>query len=67
MNDGQLKWPYDTYFIFSGRENQLNVPEEIYIGDVASFESIGIQIQIKIPTDAVQDRYTIEYDFRHQL
>ena len=21
MNDGQLKWPHDTYFIFSGREN----------------------------------------------
>lgn len=42
MNDGQLKWPYDTYFIFAGRENTLDVPEEIYIGEVAPFESIGI-------------------------
>lgn len=42
INDGHCKWPYDTYFIFSGRENQLQVPEEIYIGEVDSLESIGI-------------------------
>ena len=67
INDGNLKWPYDTYFIFAGRENKLSVPEEIYIGEVDSFESIGIQISIKVPEDAAEDRYSIEYEFRHQL
>ena len=67
INDGNLKWPYDTYFIFAGRENKLSVPEEIYIGEVDSLESIGIQIQIKVPEDADEDRYSIEYEFRHQL
>lgn len=67
MNDGQFEWPHDTYFIFSGHKNQLNVPEEIFIGEVPALESIGIQIQIKVPEDALEDRYCIEYEFRHQL
>lgn len=67
MNDGFHKWPYDTYFIFSGRENKLQVPEEIYIGEVDTLESIGIQIEINVPADAAEDRYSIEYEFRHQL
>jgi len=46
LNDGQVPWPSDTYFIFSGRENPLDLPEEIMIGEVIPGETIGIQIFI---------------------
>lgn len=31
-NDGQVSWPEDTYFIYTGSSNTLNLPEEIKIG-----------------------------------
>ena len=64
-NDGSVSWPQDTFFIYSGGVNTLNLPEEIQIGDVTPLESIGIQIEIKVPIDSKEDRFQIEYEFRH--
>ena len=42
MNDGNIAWPADTHFIYTGRDNPLDLPEEIMIGEVLPNETIGI-------------------------
>ena len=36
-NEGENAWPFDTYLVFSGNKNELNVPEEIYVGMLEAY------------------------------
>ena len=36
LNDGLSAWPKDTYLIFSGSNNLLNVTEEVFLGEVST-------------------------------
>ena len=67
LNDGQLDWPEDTFLIFSGVQNSFNLEEEIVIGHVPKGESISIQMLITVPTDFEAERFSVEYEFRHQM
>ena len=31
-NSGSVAWPFDTYMIFSGGNNEFRVAEEVYVG-----------------------------------
>ena len=42
VNDGQLEWPKDTYFILCAPSNPLDLPEEIHIGALPRHEQIII-------------------------
>ena len=65
INDGEIEWPSDTYFIFAGTDNALMLPEEIQIGTVAPNESIAITVVVTVPQDTQADRFSIDYEFRH--
>ena len=68
VNDGNISWPSDTFLVFTGPDNPLELPEEIAIGEVNPGDTVTIQIQITIPgPECDHDRFQLEYELRHML
>ena len=66
-NDGKRGWPEDTCFVFSGQENHLGVVEEIYVGPLPPGQETAIDLPITMLEEVKQERFQIEYEFRHQF
>lgn len=66
-NDGKVDWPIDTCFVFSGHENHMNAPEEIEIGPTPQGQDIQIEFRVTMPEEVKQERFIVEYEFRHQF
>ena len=49
-NSGVIEWPFDTYMVFSGNYNQLQVPEEIYVGALPPNNRTSIDLKIFGPS-----------------
>ena len=45
-NTGSLPWPFDTYLIFAGDWNELEAPEETYVGMLDAGKRILIRLKI---------------------
>ena len=68
VNDGNIPWPSDTFFIFTGPDNPLELPEEIAIGEVNPGDTVAIKIDITVPgPECDHDRFQLEYELRHMF
>ena len=48
-NTGTFSWPFDTYLVFAGDYNELDVAEEVYVGMLEPKKETVISFAIEAP------------------
>ena len=69
-NSGKVVWPFDTYMVFSGKKNELNLAEETYVGMLEPSKRTIISIDVKTPSAKKlkhEPSFTFEFELRHSF